>query len=53
MVEQFLGQARPQIWGSDAFPTQLSAPAAKHRLWLSHRIRDLTNAIEVNGPSAR
>ena len=35
VVEQFLGEARPEAWGSDAFPSQLAAPAARHQLCLS------------------
>jgi Transposase IS66 family len=49
VVERFLGEARPQVWGSDAFPTQFAAPAARHQLCLSHQIRDLTYAVEVDG----
>jgi transposase len=49
VVECFLGEARPQVWGSDAFPTQFAAPAAQHQLCLSHQIRDLTYAVEVDG----
>jgi transposase len=50
VVEHFLGEARPEVWGSDAFPTQLSAPAERHQLCLSHRVRDLTYATAVDGP---
>src|ERR671933_2195859 len=48
VVTGFLGDARPQVWGSDAFPTQFAAPAAHHQLCLSHQIRDLTYAVEVD-----
>jgi transposase len=51
VVERFLGEARPEVWGSDAFPTQFAAPAAQHQLCLSHQIRDLTYAVEVDGPA--
>jgi transposase len=50
VVLGFLGDARPEVWGSDAFPTQFAAPAAQHQLCLSHQIRDLTYAVEVDGP---
>ena len=53
VVEQFLGEARPEAWGSDAFPSQLAAPAARHQLCLSHQIRDLTYASEVDGPTGQ
>jgi transposase len=49
VVARFLGEARPEVWGSDAFPTQFAAPAAQHQLCLSHQIRDLTYAVEVDG----
>jgi transposase len=50
VVTGFLGDARPEVWGSDAFPTQFAAPAEQHQLCLSHQIRDLTYAVEVDGP---
>lgn len=50
VVLGFLGDARPEVWGSDAFPTQFAAPAKQHQLCLSHQIRDLTYAVEVDGP---
>jgi transposase len=50
VVMGFLGDARPEVWGSDAFPTQFAAPAKQHQLCLSHQIRDLTYAVEVDGP---
>jgi hypothetical protein len=40
VVTGFLGDARPEVWGSNAFPTQFAAPAARHQLCLSHQIRD-------------
>lgn len=49
VVMGFLGDARPEVWGSDAFPTQFAAPAAQHQLCLSHQIRDLTYAVDVDG----
>jgi transposase len=51
VVARFLGEVRPQVWGSDAFPTQVAAPAVQHQLCLSHQIRDLTYAVEVDGPA--
>src|ERR671933_2786 len=29
VVARFLGEARPEVWGSDAFPTQFVAPAGR------------------------
>jgi transposase len=51
VVSGFLGDARPEVWGSDAFPTQFAAPATRHQLCLSHQIRDLTYAVEIDGPA--
>ncbi|MBA2451034.1 MAG: transposase, partial [Chloroflexi bacterium] len=44
VVAAFLGGARPEVWGSDTYPSRLAAPAAEHQLCLSHQIRDLTYA---------
>lgn len=52
VVTRFLRDARPEAWGSDAFPTQLSAPADRHQLCPSHKVRDLTYAVEVDDPAA-
>jgi transposase len=48
VVERFLGAARPEVWGSDAYPGQFAAPAGQHQLCLAHQIRDLTYATEVD-----
>jgi hypothetical protein len=48
VVAAFLGDARPEVWGSDAYPSQLAAPAAEHQPCLSHQIRDLTYAEEAD-----
>jgi transposase len=53
VVARFLGGARPEAWGSDAFPSQLAAPAGAHQLCLSHQIRDLTYATEVDEPEGQ
>ena len=51
VVERFLGEARPEVWGSDAYPGQFAAPAGQHQLCLAHQIRDLTYAVEVDDAS--
>ena len=53
VVGRFLGEARPAVWGSDAFPSQLAAPAARHQLCLSHQVRDLTHATAVDEPDGQ
>ncbi len=51
VVAQFLGDAQPEVWGSDAYSGQLAAPAGRHQLCLAHQIRDLTYAAEVDDAS--
>ena len=41
VVEDFLGDAVPDVWGSDLWKPQLSAPAAQHQICLAHQLRDL------------
>jgi transposase len=48
VVAAFLGGARPEVWGSDAYGSQLAAPTTAHQLCLSHQIRDLTYAEETD-----
>jgi transposase len=50
VVAAFLGEARPEVWGSDAYPGQLAAPADAFQLCLAHQVRDLTYAEEADGP---
>ena len=51
VAEQLVGEARSQVWGSDAFPTQFTTPAAQHQLCLTHQVRDLAYPVEVDGPN--
>jgi transposase len=53
VIEAFLAGARPEVWGSDAYAAQLSVPAKRHQVCLSHQIRDLTYAEEADGPAGR
>lgn len=49
VIAEFLGDQRPEVWGSDCAPAQLGSPAAEHQVCLSHQIRDLTYADEADG----
>jgi transposase len=48
VIGAFLGGAEPEVWGSDALPAQLAAPAAAFQLCLAHQVRDLTYAEEAD-----
>jgi transposase len=50
VIAEFLGDAVPAIRGSDGYAAQLGAAAERHQLCLSHQIRDLTYAVEADGP---
>jgi transposase len=50
VIEEFLGDQQPEVWGSDAAPAQLGAPAHQHQLCLAHQLRDLTYATEADDP---
>lgn len=48
VIAEFLGDQRPEVWGSDAAPAQLGAAAEQHQLCLGHQLRDLTYAVEAD-----
>jgi len=48
VIAEFLGDQRPEVWGSDAAPAQLGTAAEQHQLCLSHQVRDLTYAVEAD-----
>jgi transposase len=49
VIAEFLGDQRPEVWGSDCAPAQLGSPAARHQICLAHQIRELTYADEADG----
>ena len=53
VIAGFLAGAEPEVWGSDALPAQLKAPAGAFQLCLAHQVRDLTYAAEADGPDGR
>jgi transposase len=46
VVDEFLGEAVPDVWGSDLWKPQLGARAARHQICLGHQLRDLQYAID-------
>jgi len=48
VIKEFLGDYRPEVWGSDAAAAQLGAAAEQHQLCLAHQLRDLTYAVEAD-----
>jgi transposase len=49
VIAAFLGDTRPEGWVSDLWSPQLQVDAATHQICLSHQIRNLTYAVEVDG----
>ena len=47
MVEEFLGEARPDFWVSDRYGAQLGWAKTDNELCLAHLIRDAQYAIEA------
>jgi transposase len=50
VIDTFLDGAEPAVWGSDLWAPQVGTPAAAHQVCMSHQVRDLTYAIEADGP---
>jgi transposase len=46
VVEEFLGDAAPEVWNSDLWKPQVKAGAARHQICLSHQLRELQYAID-------
>jgi transposase len=53
VIEAFLAGAAPEVWGSDLWAPQVGTPAGAHQICLSHQVRDLTYAVEADGPAGR
>ena len=52
-IDAFLAGAEPAVWGSDLWAPQVLPPAGRHQICLSHPLRDLTYAVEADGPEGR
>jgi transposase len=46
VVQDFLGEAEPQVWVSDLWKPQLGAPAARHQICLAHQLRELQYVVD-------
>jgi transposase len=46
-IATVLGEARPEVWLSDLFSAQLSAPAARRQICHAHQLRDLQFAVDA------
>ena len=46
VVEDFLVDAVPDVWGSDLWKPQLNAPAARHQICLAHQLRELQYVVD-------
>lgn len=53
VIAAFLGDTRPDGWVSDLWSPQLRVDAETHQICLSHRIRNLTYAVEADGYAGR
>jgi transposase len=48
VIAEFLGDQRPDVWGSDAAPAQLGASAEQHQVCLGQQIRELNYAVAAD-----
>jgi transposase len=53
VIDAFLAGAEPEVWGSDLWAPQVLTVAERHQLCLGHQLRDLTYAVEADGPDGR
>ena len=53
VIDAFLGAAAPAVWSSDLWAPQVGTAAEQHQVCLSHQTRDLTYAVEADGPAGR
>jgi transposase len=53
VIAAFLGETHPESWVSDLWSPQLQVDAETHQICLAHQIRNLTYAVEADGPVGR
>jgi transposase len=53
VIDGFLDGAEPEVWGSDLWAPQVGTAAGAHQVCMSHQVRDLTYAVEADGPEGR
>ena len=53
VIDAFLDGVEPEVWTADLWAPQVGTPAGLHRLCLAHQVRDLTYAVDADGPDGR
>jgi transposase len=53
VIDAFLDGAEPEVWGSDLWAPQVGTAADQHQVCLGHQVRDLTDAVDADGPDGR
>jgi transposase len=53
VIDAFLDGAEPEAWLSDLWAPQVGTAAGAHQVCLGHQVRDLTYAVEADGPDGR
>ena len=53
VIDAFLAGAVPAVWCSDLWAPQVGTDAERHQVCLGHQLRDLTYAVEADGPEGR
>jgi transposase len=48
VIDAFLDEVEPEVWGSDLYAPQMLTPAGAHQICMSHQERDLTFAGEAD-----
>jgi transposase len=49
VIDEVMGTAHAEVWGSDCLAAQMKAPATHHQLCLAHQLRDLHRVCEGVG----
>jgi hypothetical protein len=53
VIDTFLGDVEPEVWGSDLYEPQILTVAGEHQICLTHQERDLSFAVEADTGVAR
>lgn len=53
VIDAFLGETVPEVWCSDLWGPQVGTDAERRQVCLGHQLRDLTYAVEADGPEGR
>jgi transposase len=47
VINEVMGKAQVEVWGSDCWPGQLKAPAKQRQLCLAHQLRNLQAVVDA------